>query len=94
MPFSPSGTIVTVKNDNETKLDFGNGECYILATVNVKGVIEAIYLKKNVSLFKQKALCCMYTKVLFNIIEFTPVYSPTDHKQHQYPFLDYVLLSQ
>lgn len=47
MPFSPSGTIVTVKNDNETKLDFGNGECYILATVNVKGVIEAIYLKNK-----------------------------------------------
>jgi hypothetical protein len=46
IPFPVSGTIVIVKNDNETKLDFGNGECDDLATVNVKGIIKEIHLKK------------------------------------------------
>lgn len=46
MPFPVSGTFIIVKNDNETKLDFGNGECDDLATVNVKGITKEIQLKK------------------------------------------------
>jgi hypothetical protein len=45
-PFPVSGTILKVKNNVETLLDFGTGECDNIATVTTGGVTTTIELKK------------------------------------------------
>lgn len=45
-PFPVAGTVLKVKNDIETLVDFGNGDCDNLATVTTGGVTTTIELKK------------------------------------------------
>ena len=45
-PFPVSGTILKVKNNIETLVDFGTGECDNLATVTTAGVTSSIEFKK------------------------------------------------
>jgi hypothetical protein len=45
-PFPVSGTVLKVKNDTETLVDFGNGECDNLATITIGGITTSIELKK------------------------------------------------
>jgi hypothetical protein len=45
-PFPVSGTVLKVKNNIETLVDFGTGECDNLATATTAGVITTIELKK------------------------------------------------
>lgn len=45
-PFPVSGTVLKAKNDIETLVDFGTGECDNLATITIAGITTTIELKK------------------------------------------------
>ena len=46
MPFPVKGVVIIVKNDSETILDYGNGDCDAMATITKNGVVKEIHLKK------------------------------------------------
>jgi outer membrane murein-binding lipoprotein Lpp len=45
-PFPVSGVITFTKNDKEATLDYGNGDCDVLATLTINGVTKEIKLRK------------------------------------------------
>lgn len=44
-PFPVSGVITIVKNTKEAAIDFGNGDCDVLATITINGVSKEIKLR-------------------------------------------------